>query len=186
MRVVSGSAKGRKLQSVPGDTTRPILDRVKTALFDILRPELSDTKVLDLFGGSGSIGIEALSQGAQHATFIELAQSAVRVIEANLEMTGLRQYAAVRCDDAFRFLKNCKDSFDIVFVAPPQYKGLWIQAMHMLAERPSVIASGGLVVVQIDPVENEELVLRDLSLENQRRYGSTLLLFFRKTEEHHG
>ena len=89
MRVVGGSARGANLLLVPGDGTRPILDRVKTALFDILRPRIEGMVMLDLFGGSGSVGIEALSQGAEHCTFIERGHKAVATIKRNLELTGL-------------------------------------------------------------------------------------------------
>jgi 16S rRNA (guanine(966)-N(2))-methyltransferase RsmD len=96
MRVIGGKAKGTTLLSVPGESTRPILDRVKTALFDTIRPILEDASLLDLFGGSGSVGIEALSQGASHATFIEINAKAVSVIRKNLEKTRLLESAQVR------------------------------------------------------------------------------------------
>ena len=110
MRVVSGSARGIQLEAVPGDTTRPILDRVKTALFDTIRPEIQGIKMLDLFGGSGSVGIEALSQGARHCTFLDLASAAVRTIENNLKKCKLSSSAIVQKTDAFGFLKRSKIS----------------------------------------------------------------------------
>lgn len=178
MRVIGGTAKGRKLLAVPGDTTRPILDRVKTSLFDILRPRLDGIRVLDLFGGSGAVGIEALSQGATHCTFIDITPKAVETIKKNLETTGLSAQASVRCNDSFRFLKSCSEQYDLIYVAPPQYKALWVQAMMAIAERPHLLATDGLIIAQIDPVEDEALEMTAFSLSSQRRYGSTLLNFY--------
>lgn len=180
MRVVSGTARGTKLKAVPGDSTRPILDRVKTALFDILRPRLSRATMLDLFAGSGSVGIEALSQGASHCTFIDINNNAFKTIQANLEATHLKDKASVYNTDAFSYLRRSKESFDIIYVAPPQFQGLWTEAMHTVAERPELVKSGGLVIVQIDPKEREALALKDFAEEQSRKYGNTLLLFFRR------
>ena len=180
MRVIGGVAKGRKLLAVPGDTTRPILDRVKTSLFDILRPEITDKIILDLFGGSGAVGIEALSQGAAHCTFIDLYKPATQVITQNLKNTGLLSQASVQCNDSFRYLKSTKQVFDIIYVAPPQYKGIWIQAMQTIAERPNLVSEGGSLIVQIDPIEDEKLDLSAFKEVNRRTYGSTLLIFYSK------
>jgi 16S rRNA (guanine(966)-N(2))-methyltransferase RsmD len=180
MRVIGGIAKGRKLLAVPGDTTRPILDRVKTSLFDILRPEIQDKRILDLFAGSGAVGIEALSQGASHCTFIDLHKPATKIIAQNLENTGLTKQASVQCNDSFRYLKSSKDVFDIIYVAPPQYKGIWVQAMQMIAERPNLVSDGGALIVQIDPIEDEKLSLTAFRENDRRVYGSTLLIFYVK------
>ena len=106
MRVVGGSARGKPLLVVPGRGTRPIMDRVKSSLFDILRPRIADIAMLDLFAGSGSVGIEALSQGAASCTFIELAHQAVAIIKKNLAATGLADRAVVLHTDAFDFLRR--------------------------------------------------------------------------------
>lgn len=180
MRVVSGTARGTTLRPVPGDTTRPILDRVKTALFDVLRPSLAGTEILDLFGGSGSIGIEALSQGAAHCVFLDLEPRATKTIKENLSATRLAEKAEVRTTDAFTYLRNTSKSFDIIFVAPPQYKSLWIEAMHFISERPEITKGEGLVVVQIDPKEYEKLELSSFEEYEQRKYGNTLLVFFKR------
>jgi 16S rRNA (guanine(966)-N(2))-methyltransferase RsmD len=190
MRVVGGSARGRKLLVVPGDGTRPILDRVKTALFDILRPRIPDMAVLDLFAGSGSVGIEALSQGAAHCSFIDLGQPAVATIRKNLATTGFADRAEVRQADAFAYLAGTERSFDLIYVAPPQYRDLWIEAMRRIAARPELLrgpsagtgeeSDSGLVIVQIDPKEYQALDLGELCEVRQKRYGNTLLLFFER------
>lgn len=181
MRVIAGTAKGRKLLAVPGDGTRPILDRVKTALFDILRPEIEGARVLDLFAGSGAVGIEALSQGAVHCTFLDLSRPAIETIKQNLETTGFGANAEVRHYDAFSFLRNSAKSFDLVYVAPPQYESLWVQALQTIAERPEIVTPHGLIVVQIDPREYEALELTAFRETDQRAYGNTLLVFYRPT-----
>lgn len=178
MRVIGGTAKGKRLLSVPGDTTRPILDRVKTPLFDILRPGLPGMRVLDLFAGSGSVGIEALSQGASHCVFTDLSEAAVKTIRQNLENTGLSGQAEVRHTDAFGYLRRTSKIFDLIYVAPPQYKSIWIDSMQTIAERPGLLSGGALVIAQIDPKEYEPLGLACLIESRQNRYGNTLLVFY--------
>jgi 16S rRNA (guanine966-N2)-methyltransferase len=187
MRVVGGSARGRRLLEVPGTGTRPIMDRVKTALFDVVRPRLAGTKVLDLFAGSGAVGIEALSQGADFCTFLDLGAKAVATIKANLATIGFADRAEVRLVDALRYLNDARGSFDLVYVAPPQYKSLWIQALRRIDGRPDLLTrpsaekpetDPGLVVVQIDPKEYESLELDTLRETARKRYGNTLLVFY--------
>ena len=182
MRVISGTARGRTLQAVPGDTTRPILDRVKTALFDILRPSIAGTRVYDMFAGAGSLGIEALSQGAEHCVFVDIVPAAAKTIKANLALTKLEDRATVRQTDTFLFLEKTDQVFDLVFVAPPQYQGLWSQAMMRLAGKPNSVKVGGTIVVQIDPRERENIEFSEFRLIDERKYGNTLLLFFQRSE----
>jgi 16S rRNA (guanine(966)-N(2))-methyltransferase RsmD len=189
MRVVSGKFRGKVLKSVPGNTTRPILDRVKTALFDTLRPMVSKgipvadvppcITFLDLFGGSGSVGIEALSQFATKCTFVDINEGAIKTIKENLQTVGAESQTETRFMDAFAYLRNCNKSYDIIFVAPPQYEGIWLKVMMMIAERPNLLNQDALVIVQIDPKEREEVHFNDLKIEKEKRYGNTLLLFYR-------
>lgn len=188
MRVVAGSARGKKLLVVPGRGTRPILDRVKTSLFDILRARIAGMTVLDLFAGSGSVGIEALSQGAARCTFLDLGSEAVATIKKNLAITELSGRAQVRRADALSYLRETRETFDLIYVAPPQYKNLWVDAMRLIAERPGLLpgaAAGpaedqcaGLAIAQIDPREYEALDLGAIRETRQSRYGNTLLVFF--------
>ncbi|RMH01574.1 MAG: 16S rRNA (guanine(966)-N(2))-methyltransferase RsmD [Chloroflexi bacterium] len=182
MRVISGRAKGRKLKKVPGDTTRPIMDRVKESLFNILAGTgyITDTRWLDLFAGTGQVGIEALSRGAREAIFLDTARAAVRTIQDNLRHTGLQREAQVLQADAFAYLRQyVGEPFDVIYVAPPQYKGLWAEVMTLLDERPfHYLSPHGIVVVQIDPKEFQELPLRQFHLYDKRRYGNTLLCFY--------
>jgi 16S rRNA (guanine966-N2)-methyltransferase len=189
MRVVTGEAKGRKLKSPRTSGTRPIIDRVKTALFDILADEVDDVRFLDLFGGVGGVGIEALSRGAAHATFIEMNHKVLKILRENLQITGLADRAETLHADAFKFLQNhataapgnTRPSYDIVYVAPPQYQEMAARALSLLDSSP-LVADDGLVIVQIHPKERVGVAAvpcQRLVLTDERRYGSTLLMFYR-------
>ncbi len=183
MRVISGSAKGRRLKSLPGSSTRPITDRVKTALFDILGSSIVGARVLDLFAGTGSVGIESLSRGAVEAVFVEKDPRVVRVLQENLQQTGLVARARVVRADVFAFLRSGPiEPFDFIYIAPPQYRGWWRRTLELLDARPGWLGPRGTIAVQIHPREFEEVPLRHLALVDRRDYGSTHLLFYR----HHG
>lgn len=178
-RIISGSARGMRLKSVPGDTTRPITDIVKEALFNILGSDIYDASILDLFGGTGSVGIEALSRGATFARFLDLARAAVDTIKANLETTHLADKGHVQQADAFSYLARTPDrQFDYIFIAPPQYKGMWEKAMLLLDKNIGWLSEESWVIVQIDPKEYKDLPLTHLSQFEERKYGNTLLVFY--------
>jgi 16S rRNA (guanine(966)-N(2))-methyltransferase RsmD len=156
MRVIAGAAKGRTLESVPGDSTRPITDRVKSALFSILesRDMIAGRRYLDLFGGTGAVGIEALSRGAAEVVFCERDRAALRTLQRNLEVTRLADRARVVAGDAFKLLERPDlDPFDVIYIAPPQYQGLWLRALNQVDARPELLHPGGLAIVQIFPKE---------------------------------
>lgn len=178
-RVISGKAKGRRLKLVPGDSTRPIMDRAKESLFNILG-EVEGTRWLDLFAGTGQVGIEALSRGAAAAVFVDSARAAVQTVRDNLAHTQLTDGASVVQGDAFRYLREASEPpFDIIFIAPPQYKELWSASLAAIdADAGRYLAGDGRVVVQIDPREFKALPLQRLELTDQRRYGNTLLCFY--------
>ncbi|NIV37250.1 MAG: 16S rRNA (guanine(966)-N(2))-methyltransferase RsmD, partial [Anaerolineae bacterium] len=132
MRVISGSAKGVQLQAVPGSGTRPITDRVKEAVFNILGDTIVNSQVLDLFAGTGSVGIEALSRGAKQAVFVEKHPKALATIRTNLRRTALGADARVVRADVFKFLVRTPQPFDLIYVAPPQYQALWSKALLAL------------------------------------------------------
>lgn len=139
--------------------------------------------MLDLFGGTGSVGIEALSRGAAFVRFTDLNRLAVETIRANLKTTRLEEHAQVIQSDAFHYLKKAPDrTFDYIFIAPPQYKGMWVKALQILNDFPGWLDRSGWVIVQIDPVEYQKTDLQSFVEFDQRRYGSTLLLFFETPE----
>jgi 16S rRNA (guanine(966)-N(2))-methyltransferase RsmD len=184
MRVIAGSAKGRRLESVPGKGTRPITDRAKEALFSILGSSIIDTRILDLFGGTGAVGIEALSRGAAEVTFVERSGAALKVIGRNLQMTKFADQAHVVRADAFKVLRwPDLAPFDFVYVAPPQYEGLWLKALQMIDSRTELLTPTGEVIVQIHPKEYEEPALTHLERVDTRRYGSVQIDFYQQIEE---
>jgi 16S rRNA (guanine966-N2)-methyltransferase len=181
IRVIAGTAKGRKLKLVPGDSTRPIMDRVKESLFNILGTGIRGCSFLDLFAGTGSVGIEALSRGAERVLFIDNDRLAVRTVHENLEHTRLADRAEVLRTDAFAYLQRQNpEAFEYIYVAPPQYKGMWKRILLALDENPAHLQPDGVVVVQIDPSEREEVALKGLHQYDERLYGRTLLWFFER------
>jgi 16S rRNA (guanine966-N2)-methyltransferase len=182
MRVIAGSAKGIRLASVPGKSTRPITDQVKEALFNILGTDIDGSYFLDLFGGTGAVGIEALSRGAEHVVFMDINYQAYKVIQKNLEATGLTAYATVLKKDAFTYLReDHADSFNFVYVAPPQYRSIWEKALQTLDENPDWVSADGTVIVQIHPKEYlEGVTYTNFRLIDRRSYGDTALFFFER------
>lgn len=182
MRVIAGTAKGKKLRAVPGNITRPITDRTKEALFSILGNWIIEARVLDLFGGTGAVGIEALSRGAAHVTFIDKSQAATRTIGENLRTTAFAARAFVKRVDVFKFLKQPPSNlqpFDLIYVAPPQYKQMWVKVIHLIDQQlDNWLNADGVIIAQIHPVEYQELILQNLTLYDERKYGSTLLCFY--------
>lgn len=179
LRVISGAAKGRRLQMVPGSETRPIGDRVKGALFNILGADIEGSRFLDLFAGTGSVGIEALSRGADGVVFVDTSPRAIRTIQENLRLTALEANARVVRSDSFAFLRSGNArAFDYVYVAPPQYQGLWGATMSALDRSTGCLNPDAWIIAQIHPREYQALPLHQLAEFDQRRYGSTLLVFW--------
>jgi 16S rRNA (guanine966-N2)-methyltransferase len=178
IRVIGGEARGRRLLAVPGEETRPVGDRVKEALFNILGQQIEGAMVLDLFAGTGSVGIEALSRGASHCVFVDSSARAVRTIARNLEITHFKENATIHRGDAFGYLgRRIVRQFDMVYIAPPQYQGLWQRAIEVLDERVEWLHPDAVLIAQMHPKEYRPLVLKNLVEYDQRRYGSTLLVF---------
>ena len=178
MRVIAGSAKGRVLRPPRAAATRPITDRAKESLFGILAPRIPEARFLDLFAGTGSVGIEALSRGAAHATFIERSGPALAGLRHNLDITGLAERAEVIGRDVFGYLREAPVPFDVIFVAPPQWHELWQRAVTLLDSRPGWLADGALVIAQHDPSESTPLDLARLELTDERTYGRVRFSFF--------
>jgi len=179
LRVISGTARGRKLKSVPGDTTRPITDRVKEALFNILAGDVVDSTWWDLFAGTGAVGIEALSRGASWVRFSDLNRAPIETINWNLEHCGFSERAEIRRGDAFSMLGAQPDKqFEFIYIAPPQYKEMWSRALLALDGNPGWLTETGWAMIQIAPQEYQAIALSTLEELEQRKYGSTLLVFY--------
>jgi 16S rRNA (guanine(966)-N(2))-methyltransferase RsmD len=184
LRVISGKARGRRLRSVPGNITRPITDRVKEALFNILGPDIQEATLLDLFAGTGSVGIEALSRGAKFVLFNDRHRLAINTIRTNLAITDLSKNAEVHQMDAFTLLNGKPDRrFDYVYIAPPQYKDIWAKTLHALDKKTEWLAEDAWVIVQIHPVELKSITMKNLVEFDQRKYGSTILIFYSLLEK---
>lgn len=182
-RIIAGKARGIRLNPVPGNSTRPITDRVKEALFNILSTDVVDASFLDLFGGTGSVGIEALSRGARYCLFLEINDKAIATLTENLKKTRTSEQARVLRTDALKFLTlSCTDKFDYIYIAPPQYNELWQASILRLDNHLSLLSPDGWVIVQIHPIEYKDMALELANLVefDQRKYGSTLLVFYER------
>ena len=179
MQVTTGTAKGHTLLSVPGDGTRPITDMAKQALFNILGGEVQNSTWLDLFAGTGAVGIEALSRGAASVTFVDRAAAAIETIHKNLSSTKLKAGASVLKQDAFGYIGSGPHTkYDFIYIAPPQWQNLWSRTLLALDQTTGWLSETGTIIVQIAPSEFETHTLTHLELVEQRKYGQTLLCFY--------
>ena len=172
MRVIAGRYGGRRIGAPPGTATRPTSDRVREALFSVLGARVQDARVLDLFAGSGALGLEALSRGAAEATFVDSAAGAIRAVRANLEALGVS--ADVRRTEALRFLGGASRAarqYDLVFLDPP-YKLAGRLGSELTTALPALLAPGAAVVAESDRRAPLDL---GLPLHDERRYGDTLI-----------
>jgi 16S rRNA (guanine(966)-N(2))-methyltransferase RsmD len=154
---------------------------VKSALFSILTSQgmVAGRRYLDLFGGTGAVGIEALSRGAAEVVFCERDRAALQVLRRNLEAAGVADRALVVAGDAFAYLTRPDlPVFDVIYIAPPQYQGLWLKALAAVDHHPDLLSEAGRAIVQIFPKEWSEPGLVHLALSDRRQYGSTALYFF--------
>jgi 16S rRNA (guanine966-N2)-methyltransferase len=186
MRVQSGSARGRSIKALPsGPEVRPILARIRKSLFDILRPRLAESRFLDLFAGTGTVGIEALSNGAARASFVDDSPTSCRMIEKNLDVLGFRARARVVRGDAVKQLNRLAgETFDIIFMGPP-YKdltraplALTVPAIHAIVQE-GLLAPGGIVIGQHHKKESVEGLPGGWEVYRQNNYGDSVLTFFK-------
>lgn len=180
MRIITGSAKGSRLKAPKGLMTRPTADRVKESMFNILGSAVRDARVLDLFAGTGNLGLEALSRGADKATFVDQSPESVRAIAENALRTKLREAAEIVKGDVFsclRRLSGAGNTFDLVFCDPPYQKGLAKRTLEIL-DALDVLEDGAIVVVEHD--RGDALAASLCHLEHRRceRYGQTAVGFF--------
>ena len=178
-RIIAGSLKGLRLGSIPGDQTRPITDRVKENLFNIIGNYILNSSFLDAFAGTGSVGIEAYSRGSKFIQFIENNNKSYSILCKNLEYISNQNAFNLINTDAFIFLKNFSSSrFDYIFIAPPQYHQMWIKSLSIIDDNKDLLSDDGWIIVQIDPAEYESIQLLNFREFEQRKYGSTLLIFY--------
>ena len=179
MRVISGKARGVNLKTPAGTATRPTADRVKEAVFSIIQFDLPGATVLDLFGGTGQLGIEALSRGAKNAVFVDERDDACRLIRENLKRTKLEGEGRIIRSDYSAFLKSTSQKFDIIFLDPP-YAEVFLENSLNLITQIDILQSGGIIVTE-RPVEKELLLdFAGYNRSKDYKYGNTLITLFRK------
>ena len=179
MRVITGKARGIVLKTPVGMATRPTADRVKEAIFNIIQFDVPAARVLDLFGGTGQLGIEALSREAKSAVFVDEREDACRLIRENLKRTKLEQFGRVIRSDYMAYLKACKEKFDIIMLDPPYAEVFLENSLKMITEI-DILQSGGIIVAE-RPV-GKELPWDFAGFERSRdyKYGNTLITIYRK------
>lgn len=177
MRVISGSARGRKLIAPPGLDTRPTTDRVKESIFNIISPYLPGNLVLDLFSGSGAMGVEALSRGSEHAVFVECDRAAFNVTRQNIQFARVSDRAEVIFGDALAFLSHATGQFDIIFLDPPYNTGLLTGAINKIAEK-NLLSEGGIIVAESEHL-GEEPDGNHFDIIKRAKYGKTTVFVLR-------
>ena len=179
MRVIAGKARGIQLKTPEGLLTRPTADRVKEALFSIIQFDIVGATVLDLFGGTGQLGIEALSRGAEHAVFVDASERACNLIRENLRRTGFAGKATVVCCDYLTFLNRNNQVFRIIFLDPPYAETYLENALERITEI-DILQSNGIIVTERPLGKDIQSDFQGLTRSRDYKYGKTLLTFYRK------
>ncbi len=183
MRVISGTARGTTLHSIDNISTRPTLDRVKESLFNIIQNKIEDSTVLDLFAGSGAIGIEFLSRRAEKAYFCDISIKAIEMIEQNLNKTRLKEKAEVFNKDYLKCIEELKNvQFDIIFLDPPYKEKFSIEALKKISEA-KMLKNDGIIIIETDEPERELKEISNINIEYKiydlRKYGRVSLIFLK-------
>lgn len=184
MRVISGKARGTKLSSIESLSTRPTLDRVKESLFNIIQNNLKGAVILDLFAGSGQLGIEALSRGADKAYLCDINRDAVKMIKQNLEKTKLKDKAVVINEDYKKALRilNTNEKFDIIFIDPPYKEDISVDSIIDIIHE-SRLKENGIMIIETDEIERdlrEINKIENIKIIDQRKYGRASLIFIKE------
>jgi len=179
MRVITGSARGISLKTPEGLSTRPTADRVKEALFSAIQFHIPAARVLDLFGGTGQLGIEALSRGAKSAVFIDNQESACKLIRENLRRTRLEASAQVIRSDYAAYLQKCNQKFDIIFLDPPYAEKFLENSLKMITEI-DILQSGGIIVAERPLGKELNVDFSGFERSKDYKYGNVLIAIFRK------
>ena len=179
MHVITGKARGVQLKTPEGMLTRPTTDRVKEALFSIIHFDIPGARVLDLFGGTGQLGIEALSRGAKSAVFVDQREDACRLIRENLKRTRMEADAKVVRSDYLDYLKRCRETFDIVLLDPPYAEVFLENALKCITEI-DILQSGGIIVTERPLGKELPFEFEGYTRSKDYKYGKTLITLYRK------
>ena len=182
MRVITGAARGRRLKELEGYETRPTTDRVKEGVFNIVQFDIEGRKVLDLFAGTGQLGIESLSRGAASAVFVEQRRDAAALIRDNLKITNLGENARVVCGDALAFLSSAREKFDLIFIDPPYAANLWKNAMEAIYQF-DILSNHGIIVCESPSDQDMPLVKTPYFLRRTYRYGRIKVTTYCREED---
>ena len=180
MRIVSGIARGKKLTTPNGNSTRPTIDRVKEAVFSSLQFDIEGRRILDLFAGSGQLGLEALSRGAASCDFVDSDFASIEVVKSNIENCGFEETSFVNFCDSFSYLEKTDKTFDIAFLDPPYSKNLIDKAMPMLVNKMSEY---GIIVCEHGANDALEECYGSYKKKKTKRYGTVYVTFYRKSED---
>ncbi|WP_240417499.1 16S rRNA (guanine(966)-N(2))-methyltransferase RsmD [Paenibacillus periandrae] len=184
MRVISGSAKGRQLKSVPGTGTRPTTDKVKEAIFSMIGPYFEGGQVLDLFAGTGGLSIEALSRGMEHAVLTDIDKKSIDIIKQNLQATGFIEQAAIYCTDARRAMKALvkrEERFDLVFLDPP-YRIKLVQELLEQLDQHNLLNPLATIVVEHDIEDTYQDTIGRLQWIRRAEYGDTAITIYKNND----
>ena len=179
MRVITGKARGVVLKTPDGLQTRPTTDRVKEAIFSIIQFDIPGTKVLDLFGGTGQLGIEALSRGAQSAVFVDAGDAACKLIKENLRRTKLDAQARVVRSDYLQYLSGCGEKFDIILLDPPYAEVFLENSLNRISEI-DILQTNGIIVTERPLGKELAWDFPGFSRSKDYKYGNTLITIYRK------
>ncbi len=179
MRVITGKARGIQLKTPDGMLTRPTADKVKEALFSIIQFDVPGASVLDLFGGTGQLGIEALSRGADKAVFVDAREDACKLIRENLKRTKLEDQGSVVRSDYLVYLNRCRDVFDVIFLDPPYAEEFLENALNRITEI-DILRSGGIIVTERPLGKALPWEIAGYTRSRDYKYGKTLLTIYRK------
>ena len=182
MRIISGKAKGTKLYTLEGINTRPTLDRVKESIFNIIQYNLQDAIVLDLFAGSGAIGLEMLSRGAQKAILCDKSAEAIKIINKNIQKTHMEEKAQVYNLDYESCIEKVQNKkFDIIYIDPPYNTNFIVKSLQLIIEK-SILQKDGMIILETD---DEERILKEIenievTIKDKRKYGRAVIIFLNK------
>jgi len=180
MRVISGSARGRRLKELQGMDTRPTTDKVKESLFNIIQFEIEGRRVLDLFGGTGQLGIEALSRGAARCTIVEQRRDAVALVRENVKACQFQEQTHIVQGDALSFLASCREKFDVILLDPPYGVGLLEKSLEAI-QKFDILAEHGIIVCESAAEWTVPPLAPPYEVGREYRYGKIKLTLCRRT-----
>lgn len=179
MRVITGTARGKRLKTPDGLLTRPTAERVKEAVFSAVQFEIQNASFLDLFAGSGQMGIEALSRGARSAVFVDGRREACKLVRENLKQTGFEKQAQVIQSDYLAYLEHCREKFDLIFLDPP-YAEVFLENSLKKISEIDILSDCGIIICERPAEKQLEMVIPGLIRCKDYRYGKTCVTIYRK------